>query len=76
MKLPTLAECRKAAVALFGAAAEIGTTFTLHGRAGEIVHAIVAVGTLLGVYTVRNAEAGDDPAAVAAVEQALGITRP
>jgi hypothetical protein len=50
-----LAECRKLLAAVVGLAGEAVATGVLHGRAEQVCQAVIAVGTVLGVYAVPNA---------------------
>lgn len=61
MSIPSLAQIRKAVVAVVGVAALLASTGTLHGTAETIVNAVLAVATALGVYATPNAAAAPPP---------------
>lgn len=54
MKLPSLAEVRKAVVAVVGVIALLASSGTLSGTAKTVVDVILAVATALGVYVTPN----------------------
>ena len=55
-RIPTLAECRKALVAVVGAAVQIGALGVLHGTAQHVTQAVAAIGTVVLTYLVPNAD--------------------
>lgn len=54
MKLPTLAEARKAATAVVGAIAEAVALGVLHGTALHVAQLVIAGAVALGVFVVPN----------------------
>lgn len=54
MRLPSLAEMRKAGAAVGGVAAMLIAQGVLHGTAEHVVEAVLAVLTAVGVYQVPN----------------------
>jgi ABC-type lipoprotein release transport system permease subunit len=57
MKLPSLADVRKALVAIVGVAALLVSAGVLHGTAETIANTILAVATAVGVYVTPNGAA-------------------
>lgn len=56
MKLPPLAEMRKALVAVIGGLAEMVSLGLLHGTAENVALVIIAAATAGGVFGVGNAD--------------------
>lgn len=54
MKLPKLAQVRKALVALAGAVAQVVALGVVHGQALHWATVVIAVATVLGVHQVPN----------------------
>jgi hypothetical protein len=56
MKLPTLTQARKAAVAVVAVAGEALALGLLHGTAQSIAQLVIAAAGAVGVYVVPNAK--------------------
>lgn len=57
--LKYIAEAKKAAVGLVGVASILAASGQLTGTVGQVVEAVLAVGTVLGVYHATNAPADE-----------------
>jgi hypothetical protein len=56
VKLPSLAEIRKGAVAVAGLAGQIVALNLLHGTAEHVAQVVLAAATALAVFGVPNAD--------------------